>query len=139
MKSFLLSLVLVTLLSQCTTNTDGTKTFDVNKAVMVVNISVPSAVRLGVSKEPKAAAYLKDLALVIDTFSSAEDLSPKAFLEAISSVSVGLKTPEALAVIDMVVALYESTYADVLVARLDEAKLIPFLQAISISIKKGLK
>jgi hypothetical protein len=106
-----------------------------------VNITVPAAVRLGVAKQPKIEAYLKDLTLVIDTFAEGTSLDPTAFISAVSSVNTSAlkNTPEYMAIIDTVTELYKATYADVVKAKIDQSTtLVPFLKAVSAAIKKGL-
>jgi len=139
MKSIFTSLVVAVTLVQCTTTPEGKKAFDPVRAVTVVNATVPSAVRIGVSKQPAATKYLRDIALTIDTFADGKDFDPKAFTEALSSVKLDLpSSAEALAVIDIVTALYNASYANVVKDNLDKHELVPLLKAISASIKKGL-
>lgn len=131
----------LSLLAQCTTMPDGKQVFDVKKAILVADATVPSVVRsAAASKDPKIAGYLRDVALVIDTFAAGKDLDATTFVAAIESINTeALKNDTVQTVIDVVVSLYKATYADVVQAKIDKsASLVPFLKAISANIKKGL-
>lgn len=121
--------------------TPGAAVFDPVKASNVINITVPSAVRLGVSKEPRATPYLTAVAEAIEVFSKGKVFDVEEFQKLLDDTALGidaLKTPEARAVLDTLSALYTAYYADVVQQKLDKASLIPVLQAISNSIRKGL-
>lgn len=139
MKTLIASILIAATLSQCTTTPGGENVFDLNKTILAVDITVPIAVRLGVAKQPKVEAYLKDLTLVIDTIASGTVPSPAAFISAVSPVASTDTPPEYMAILDIVVELYKATYADAVKARLEQSEtLVPFLKAVSIAIKKGL-
>jgi hypothetical protein len=135
----IIQLLLVScLLTQCALfQTAGT--FDPNKAVTVIQLTIPSATRIGVSKEPKAEKYLLAVAGAIDTFSQGSTFDPASLQLVIEAAGMKeLKTVQAQGVIDSVMALYKSFYAEAVTAKLDEKKLLPVLQALSAAIKKGL-
>lgn len=135
----MLALVPVMVLTQCITLQDGTKTFDPVKAQLVINIAVPHAVEYGIYKEPKARKYLSTVAVLIDVFATGTDLQPRELELVLDSSDVDLlKTKEARAVVDTVIALYTAYYLDVVEAKLDQHHLVDVLKTLSTAIRKGL-
>lgn len=134
------SVVAFALLTQCTTTSDGTKVFDPVKATAVVNVTVPSAVRIAVSKEPKSVQYFKLVSATIDLLTlGSSELSPDTLQKALADIGPDvLKTVEAQAAIDAVQALYAAFYADVIAQKLSERELINVLRAMSSAIRRGL-
>lgn len=114
--------------------------FDVSKAPQLINNVVPSAVKIGVKKQPKSEPYLRALVTVVNTFALGEDLTPEAFEQAIKSAKIKeLETPEANAVVVSVVALYKAYYGASVEAKIAEnTVLVDVLKALSKSIEKGL-
>lgn len=126
------------LITQCTTSKEGVNQLDPVKATAVVKATVPSAVRIGISKEPKSERYFLLAATTIDLFAFGNDLAPDALTKALDSIGNEiLKTVEARAVVDSVQALYVAFYADIVKQKLDERNLIPVLQAMADAIRKG--
>jgi len=115
-------------------------TFTLEKAPKLINTVVPSAVKIGVAKQPKAEPYLRSLVTIIDGFALGKDLTPEALEAAIKSAKVKeLETPEALAVANSVVALYKAYYDSAVTQKIAEVKhLTPILEALSNAITKGL-
>lgn len=139
MKTIQHLLVLVSLLfcTQCKTVLDPTNPVN---APNLVNIALPSAVRLGVAKEPKAAKYLESVATLIDTVvNTGKPVTPDELHASINNLGVDeLKSAQAKAAIDMVVTFYKGFYADAVTSSLGAKQVLPLLQAISQSIRKGL-
>jgi hypothetical protein len=115
-------------------------TFTLEKAPKLINSVVPSAVKMGVAKQPKAEPYLRSLVTIIDGFALGKDLTPEALEAAIKSAKVKeLETPEALAVANSVVALYKAYYDSAVTQKIAEVEhLVPILEALSSAISKGL-
>jgi len=135
-----LILVPVLALTQCTTTQDGKKAFDPTKAQTVINIVVPHSVAFGVSKEPAARKYLLMVAVAIDTFATGTELAPGELESVLNAADLDLlKTKEARAVVDTVIALYTAYYLDVVEAKLDKHNLVDVLKTLSAAIRKGLK
>jgi hypothetical protein len=114
--------------------------FDLTKAPQLINNVVPSAVKIGVKKQPKTEPYLRALVTVIDTFALGEDLTPEALEQAIKTAKIDeLETPEANAVVVAVVALYKAYYGASVESKIAEnTVLVEVLKSLSKSIVKGL-
>lgn len=140
MKTKLILVVsLLTLSTQCTTNDTGKKVFDPVKAVAVIDITVPYAVRIGITKEPRAVKYLNAVAVAIDTFATGNTLTPTDFETALDGVDASiLKSDAARSVVNAVVTLYTTFYLKVVEQKLDQSNLTIVLQALSADIKKGI-
>jgi len=122
--------------SSCTTLK---KVFSPERSVMMINVAVPPAVRLGLSKEPKARPYLIALADAIEIFSTGTSLNPEALQNVIDTTGVSeLKTPQSLMIADMLMTFYRTFYVDAVQTSLDEKKLLPILEAFVRGIRKGL-
>jgi uncharacterized lipoprotein YajG len=134
------SVVAFSLLTQCTTTQDGTRVFDPVKATAVVNVTVPSAVRIAVSKEPKSVQYFRLVSTTIDLLTlGSSDLSPDTLQKALADIGPEvLKTAEAQAAVDAVQALYSAFYADIVAQKLSEKELNNVLRALSSAILRGL-
>lgn len=113
---------------------------DLSKAPSTIKSVVPTAVRFGVSKEPKAAPYLSALATVINTFALGNDLSPAALQQAIAAAKVKeLQTPQAQDIATMALVLYKTYYSDALTKKVATVEnLAPILAALADSINAGL-
>jgi len=114
--------------------------FKLEKAPQLINAVVPSAVKIGVAKQPKSEPYLSALVTVINGFALGQELTPKALEQAIKAAKIKeLETPEALAVTQSVVALYKAYYDSAVTKQIAEVKhLVPILEALSDAITKGL-
>lgn len=131
--------IILTLFVSCSSTTSTNYAFDPVKAVNVIDVVIPATVRLGVAHEPKSAKFLSAVASAIDAFVSSNQFDPDQFNVAISSIGVNeLKTPECLAVIDTILALYRVYYRDVIVQKLDKNNLTMILLEISTNIKRTL-
>ena len=136
MKTLLLLLCLTFVIPSCTT---FKQVFSPERSVLMVNIAVPPAVRLGLAKEPKARPYLVALADAIELFATGTSLTPEALQNVMNTTGVEeFKTPQALVVSDMLMTFYRTFYADAVNAVLDEKKLLPVLEAFVKGIRDGL-
>ena len=114
--------------------------FDSVKATAVVNVTVPSAVRIAVSKEPKSVQYFRLVSTTIDLLTlGSSDLSPDTLQKTLADTGPEvLKTAEAQAAVDAVQALYSAFYADIVAQKLSEKELNNVLRALSSAILRGL-
>lgn len=139
MKNLLLALCIVLGLglSSCATIEQNLK---VENAPKLINSVIPSVVKIGVKKQPKTEQYLVALVTIIDGFALGEDLTPEQLETLIKTAKIKeLETPEAVAVVTSVNALYKAYYDAALVDKVNGVEhLKPILKAISDSIKKGL-
>ena len=125
-------------LTQCTT-TNGVKAFDPAKASLVVKVTVPPAVKYETAKQPGSVKYIKDVATAIDSFAASKTFDDVKFKAALyDAAGDATANPEVQIVVDTVVALYSSFYADVVEQKLDQSTLTPVLQALSAAIRQGL-
>lgn len=103
-----------------------------------MDATIPAAVRLTVSSNPKSRPYFRAVTVVVDQFALGQTFNPVALNEVISNTSIQA-TPEALAAIDSAVSLYKIFYDDVVALKLDQVKnLRPLLVALSTDIAKGI-
>lgn len=139
MKNLITSILIGACLSLIACQSPTAKTILTN-APVVISVVGPVAVSKGVEKEPKAAPYLKDLVVVINSFALGQDLSPAALTAAIKTAKVKeLQTPEALNVANALVTLYKSYYDTAVTNKIASVEnLVPILQAISNAITQGL-
>jgi hypothetical protein len=116
------------------------QSFNLQKAPQLINGVVPSAVQIGVRKQPKSEPYLRALVTIVNGFALGEDLTPEALEQAIKAAKVKeLETPEALAVANSVVSLYKAYYDAAVTKKVAEVEnLAPILKALTTAIEKGL-
>lgn len=130
---------LLTLIPQCTTNSAGKKVFDPVEAVTVINLTVPTAVQIGISKSPGSVKYLAAVAAAIDTFATGASLTPTDLENALDGVDTSiLQTDSVRAIVNAAVTLYTTFYLKVVEQKLDQANLTVVLKALSADIKKGI-
>lgn len=136
-KSFITFIALCTILTSCKT---VEKNIDFTKAPATINMVVPTAVRLSVTEEPKAAPYLGALATIIKTFALGQDLSPVALQQTIAVAKVKeLQTSEAKNIEAMTLVLYKTYYSDAVAKEVATVNnLAPILSALADSINAGL-
>lgn len=110
------------------------------KAPQLINSIVPSAVKIGIAKEPRAIPYLRALSTVIKGFALGQDLTPEALEQAIKSAKVDeLQTPEAIAVVTSVVGLYKAYYGSYVEQKIaDKQELVAVLNALVKAIDNNL-
>ena len=139
MKNLIISILLGACLVLTSCQTPTAKAI-LSNAPNVINVVGPVAVSKGVTKQPKAAPYLKDLVVVINTFALGSDLSPETLAATIKTAKVKeLQTPEALNVANALVALYKAYYDTAVTNKIASVEyLVPILQAISNAITQGL-
>lgn len=139
MKNSIIAILACACLSLVSCQTPTAKAILAN-APGVISVVGPIAVSKGVEKQPKAAPYLKDLAVVINTFALGSDLSPAALEATIKTAKIKeLQTPEALNVANALVVLYKSYYDTAVTNKIASVEnLVPILQAISKAITDGL-
>lgn len=130
------TLLIAMLLPNCSTNSS----FDLNKAVAAIDVTIPPAVRIVISKQPAAKPYLEAAVTGIDQFALGAKFDPDALNKAITAATNGqVSSPEVLAAIDTAVGLYKLYYDDVVQQKLDQNKnLKPLLQALADAIRKAL-
>jgi len=137
MKKIILIIMAMLTMTSCETFQEN---FKIEKAPKLINAVVPSAVKIGVKKQPKSAKYLQALVVMLDSFALGEDLSPENLEKVIKTADVKeLETPEALSVVSSVVALYKAYYEDAITDKINSIdNLRDILEALSKSISKGL-
>lgn len=133
-------LILIPLLALFTSCAVLENSFNLDKAPQLINKVVPSAVTIGVKKQPKSEPYLRALVTVLNTFALGMDLSPKALEQAIKTANINeLETVEALAVQTSVIALYNAYFGAIVTNKIAENKqLVDIISALSTAIEKGL-
>jgi len=139
MKNLIISLLLGSCLVLTGCKTPTAQAILTN-APVIISVTVPPTVSIGVQKQPKAIPYLKDLVTVINTFALGQDLSPDTLAATIKSSKIKeLQTPEALNVANALVVLYKTYYNTAVTNKIASVEnLVPILQALSNAITQGL-
>lgn len=153
MKKLILPILAVALLAigcttvkTVTTGSDGStvtntvKVFDLQLATNSINNIVPGAVKVLVAKEPKAGVYLLDVAGSINVFILKGNLSPDNLKKVLASTGLKeLKTDEALAITETILALYQTYFGQAVQDGVSQnVNVLPILRALSDSIMQGL-
>lgn len=124
-----------------TTVTNTAKVFDLQTATNSINAVVPAAVKVLVAKEPASKPYLQDAAFAVEIFVNGSDLSPAALKAVLASTGINeLKTDEATAITETVLALYQTYFGQVVQDKIAvNPNVVPLLHALSDSIMQGLQ
>lgn len=122
------------------TVTNTSRVFDLATATNAINNMVPSGVRVLVAREPKSAPYLNDVAVAINTFILGENLTPDNLRKVLDSTGVReLRTEEAVAVTETVLALYQTYFGQAVRDNVSQnVNVVPLLRALANSIDQGL-
>lgn len=133
MKRAIPFLATVLLMAGCVTTPSGQARLD--KAVAMIQYTVPSAVQVAVSEEPKAADYLRAAADVIDVAALNTNSSPATLLKDLSAINTLGATPLARLAVMAGVGVYVTFFADQVTS---DAGTVTVMRAISQAIRDGL-
>lgn len=117
----------------CVTTPVGQARLD--KAVAMIQYTVPAAVQVAVSEDPKAADYLRAAADVIDVAALNTNSSPATLLKDLSAINTLGATPLARLAVMAGVGVYVTFFADQVTS---DAGTVTVMRAISQAIRDGL-
>lgn len=128
----------VMIIAAIAASTTGCKTPAMTQAV--VQTTVATGVAFGIQKSPQAIPYLKAATPIVCSAASGTNISPTEVISAIEAANIdGLKTPEAVIIMNGALSLYVVLYEEYGVDALkNQAQLKAYLQGTCNGLELGL-
>lgn len=126
-------LALALLMAGCVTTPSGQARL--NKAVSMIQFTVPAAVQVAVSEEPKSVGYLRAAADVIDVAAMSTNTTPATLLTDLGAIDALGATPLAKLAVMAGVGVYVTFFADQVTS---DAGTVTVMRTISQAIRDGL-
>jgi hypothetical protein len=122
------------------TNTVQTTSLDPERTAGVIQALVPAGVALAAEKDTNSIAYFRASSILLHALVDNGATDPAQVKATLDTISVKeLRTPEAAAVTQAALGIYQAYFADVVARKLDNNQwLVPVLTAIAEGIDAGL-
>lgn len=128
----------IAIIAAVSTFATGCKTPAMTQAI--VQTTVATGVAFGIQKSPQAIPYLKAATPIVCSAASGTNISPAEVISAIESANIdGLKTPEAVIIMNGALSLYVVLYEEYGIDAIkNQAQLKAYLQGTCNGLELGL-